>query len=373
MKKLTASDAAPFDFFGASLAVSGNTAVVGAVGAAASGAAYLFERDEGGTENWGEVKKLTAPDPEAGDNFGVGVAVSGDTAVVGAIGDDAGGIGFATGAAFVFGRDQGGADNWGELKKLIASDAEAGDEFGTSVAISGDTAVVGKPRDDAGGSLAGAAYVFGRNEGGADNWGEANKLTASDAETGDRLGRVAVSGDTAIAGAHGEDAGGADAGAAYIFDLLQPKPTPTPTPTPKPPDGDTDGDTIPNSSDPDDDNDGCTDVAELDPKSEAVTGGGRDPHSYWDFMDMWVNKQKDRRVNIIDIGAIVSRLFTAGDLGGDPLDPPQDLTSYHVSADRSPPEEGANLWNAGPADGNINIIEIGLAVVQFGHNCSGLP
>ena len=317
-----------------------------------------------------EVKKLLASDAQTGDGFG-SVAVSGDIAFVGAFQED--GAGSQAGAAYIYQRGLGGADNWGELKKVIASDAEAGDEFGASVAISGDTAVVGKPRDDAGGSLAGAAYVFGRDQGGVDNWGEANKLTASDAETGDRLGGVAVSGDTAIAGAPREDAAGADAGAAYIFDLLQPKPTPTPTPTPKPPDGDTDGDTIPNSSDPDDDNDGCTDVAELDPKSEAVTGGGRDPHSYWDFMDMWVNKQKDRRVNIIDIGAIVPRFFTAGDPGGDPLDPPQDLTTYHVSADRSPPEEGANLWNAGPPDGGINIIEIGLAVVQFGHNCSGLP
>ena len=144
------------------------------------------------------------------------------------------------------------------------------------------------------------------------------------------------------------------------------------TPTPKPPDGDTDGDTIPNSSDPDDDNDGCTDLAELQPKSEAATGGARDPHDYWDFMDMWVNKGKDKVVNIIDVGALVQRFGAAGDPGGDPLDPPQALAGYHVSADRSSPI-GANVWNAGPPDGTINIIEIGLVVVQFGHNCSESP
>ena len=160
---------------------------------------------------------------------------------------------------------------------------------------------------------------------------------------------------------------------------ITPTPLPTDTPTQTPtltptvtPGGcpDFDGDTLCDDVDDDDDNDGCLDLAELQtaPGSQ-MTGGGRDPLYYWDFMDMWVNKQKDRRVNIIDIGALVNRFGGAGDPGGDPLDPPQALTGYHVSADRSPPI-GLNLWNAGPPDGDINIIEIGLAVVQFGHNCS---
>ena len=153
---------------------------------------------------------------------------------------------------------------------------------------------------------------------------------------------------------------------------LGPKPTPTPTPTATPC-PDFDGDTLCDDVDPDDDNDGCTDLAELQtaPGSEA-TGGLRDPHDYWDFMDMWVNKQKDRRMNIIDIGAVVQRFASVGDLNSDPLDPPQDLTSYHVSADRTPPV-GPNLWKAGPPDGQINTIELALAVVQFGHDCSGSP
>ena len=89
-------------------------------------------------------------------------------------------------------------------------------------------------------------------------------------------------------------------------------------------------------------------------------------------MDQWANKEKDRIVNIIDIAAIVNRFAAVGDPGGDPLVPPQALTGYHVSADRSPPN-GPNLWNAGPPDGDINLIEIGLAVAQFSHNCSGSP
>jgi hypothetical protein len=125
---------------------------------------------------------------------------------------------------------------------------------------------------------------------------------------------------------------------------------------------------------PDVDSDGCSDIAELQtaPGSQ-MTGGLRDPSKFWDFLDQWVNQEKDRVVNIIDIGAIVQRLGATGDPGGDPLNPPQALTGYHVSADRSSPEPDTNLWNAGPPDGNINIIEISLAAVQFGHNCSGLP
>ena len=106
-----------------------------------------------------EVKKLTASDAQAGDQFGISVALSGDTAVVGANGEDAGGTN--AGAAYVLQRDQGGADNWGQVTKLTASDAQANDFFGISVALSGDTAVVGANEEDAGGSGAGAAYVFG--------------------------------------------------------------------------------------------------------------------------------------------------------------------------------------------------------------------
>ena len=96
-----------------------------------------------------------------------------------------------------------------EVKKLLASDLEAVDSFGVSVAVSGAAAVVGAYLEDAGGSNAGAAYVFQRDQGGTDNWGEVKKLTASDAQTSDFFGiSVAVSGDTAVVGAVGEDAGG---------------------------------------------------------------------------------------------------------------------------------------------------------------------
>ena len=224
VKKLTASDAQAGDYFGARVAVSGDIAVVSAVyedsGGSNAGAAYVFQRNWGGTDNWGEVKKLTASDAQAGDYFGMGVAVSGDIVVVSAVYEDSGGS--SAGAAYVFQRNAGGADNWGEVKKLTASDAQASDYFGVSAAVNGDTAVVGAYAEDAGGIDAGAAYVFQRNAGGADNWGEVKKLTASDAQAYDEFGRsVAVSGDTAVVGAHYEHSGGSIAGAAYVFSRNQ--------------------------------------------------------------------------------------------------------------------------------------------------------
>ena len=220
MTKLTASDAQAFDQFGLGVSISGDTAIVGArfedEKGAQAGAAYIFERDEGGADNWGEVTKLTASDAQADDRFGTSVAISGDTAIVGAFAEDE--KGSAAGAAYIFERDEGGADNWGEVTKLTASDAQARDFFGISVAISGDTAIVGARLEDEKGSNAGAAYIFERNQGGADNWGEVTKLTAFDGQAFDLFGiSVAISGDSAIVGAFGEDEKGGAAGASYIY------------------------------------------------------------------------------------------------------------------------------------------------------------
>ena len=107
-----------------------------------------------------EMNKLTASDAAADDMFGVSVSISGDTVVVGSCWDD---IGAATdaGSAYVFYRNQGGPDAWGQVSKLTASDAAADDQFGISVSISGDTIVVGSCWDDIGAATnAGSAYVF---------------------------------------------------------------------------------------------------------------------------------------------------------------------------------------------------------------------
>jgi hypothetical protein len=223
VKKLTASDGTATDIFGRSISISGDTLVVGAVGdddaGLNSGSAYVFGRNQGGADNWGQVKKLTASDAAAGDSFGSSVSVSGDTVVASAVADDTA-AGADAGSAYVFARNQGGADNWGQVKKLTASDAAALDDFGRSVSISVDTVVVGSRLDDDAGSASGSAYVFARNQGGTDNWGQVKKLTASDASNGDWFGHaVSISGDTVVVGADMTgDVMHLASGSAYVFE-----------------------------------------------------------------------------------------------------------------------------------------------------------
>ena len=211
--KLLASDAASFDLFGWSVAIDGDTAVIGArndddaVGN--SGSAYVFTRT-GAT--WSPQAKLTASDAAVGDLFGWSVAIDGNTAVIGARNDDDGGS--DSGSAYVFTRT--GA-TWSQQAKLTASDAASIDFFGYSVAIDGDTAVIGAYADDDGGSNSGSAYVFTRT---GETWSQQAKLTASDAASSDFFGySVAIDGDTAVIGAPGNDDAGGNSGSAYVFEL----------------------------------------------------------------------------------------------------------------------------------------------------------
>ena len=220
VSKLTASDAAAGDRFGFSVAVSGTTAVVGAFGnddaGNNSGSAYYFNLTTCGAACT-ETGKLIASDTALADAFGRSVAVSGTTAVVGAIGDDDGGN--DSGSAYYFDLSTCGAACT-EIGKLTASDAVARDFFGERVAISGTTAVVGAPSIlDSFTSGSGSAYYFNLTTCGA-ACTETGKLTASDAAAGDRFGHaVAVSGTTAVVGAFFKNAGGSDSGSAYYFDL----------------------------------------------------------------------------------------------------------------------------------------------------------
>ena len=220
VKKLSASDAQPFDFFGCAVGISGDYVVVGAnrvEGAGTDrGAAYIYGRNFGGPDNWGEVKKLSASNPEDFAYFGDSVAISGDHVVVGAYMEDWGGNN--RGAAYVYNQNLGGNDAWGEVTKLTAADAVDSDQFGFSVAINGDYAIVGAWRKAGAWPQSGAAYIYGRNTGGADNWGEVAKLTASDAATSDVFGTsVSISGDYVIVGATSKSIPGVRRGAAYIY------------------------------------------------------------------------------------------------------------------------------------------------------------
>ena len=204
--KLVASDAAADDEFGISVALDGNTAVIGArQDDARNGSAYLFTKVSG---VWSQKAKLTASDGAADDEFGISAAVHGDTVVVGARQDDT-----SDGAAYVFTEVSG---VWKHVAKLTADDGAANDEFGISVAVDGDTIVVGAHPDDDKGDLSGSAYVFTRDSAGG--WRQREKLTASDGEAGDRYGySVGVSGDTVVVGAYSDDSNEANTGAAYFL------------------------------------------------------------------------------------------------------------------------------------------------------------
>lgn len=218
--KLVASDGGASHWFGDSSAIDGDIAVVGATYGSLSnqGSAYVFYRNQGGTDAWGEVKELLATDGEIADNFGKAVAISGDYIVVGAYQDDVG-INTNQGSAYVFYRNQGGADNWGQVKKLVAGDGATQDQFGLSVAISGDYILVGAPFGDGAGGDEGSAYVFYRYQGGADNWGQVKELLAAGGTYQDQFGySVALSGDTAVVGAKYDHIGSnADQGSACLF------------------------------------------------------------------------------------------------------------------------------------------------------------
>ena len=209
--KLTASDGGPSDEFGHSVSVSGNTALIGAPNdddvASNAGAAYVFVRSG---SSWTEQEKLTALDGAGSDEFGYVVSLSGDTAVVGAYRDDD--AGSTSGSAYVFGRSGG---SWSQQEKLTAADGASSDEFGFAVAVSGDTAVIGAPNDDDDGSNSGSAYVY---VGSGGSWTSQEKLTAGDSAVDDEFGfSVSVSGDTAVIGAPDDDDDGSNSGSAYVF------------------------------------------------------------------------------------------------------------------------------------------------------------
>ena len=187
--------------------MSGDTVVVGAqlddVGANADqGSAYVFVKPGGGWASATQTAKLTASDGAAGDRFGESVDVSGDTVVVGARWDDVG-ANADQGSAYVFVKPGGGWASGTQSAKLTASDGAVSDELGFSVDVSGDTIVAGAGFDDVGANAdQGSAYVFVKPGGGWANGTQTAKLTASDGAAGDDFGRsVAVSGDTVVVGA----------------------------------------------------------------------------------------------------------------------------------------------------------------------------
>jgi FG-GAP repeat len=256
---LKASNTGANDYFGFSVAISGETVVVGAyiedsaaVGVNGnqtndlsynSGAAYVFVRNGG---DWSQQAYLKASNTGANDYFGTSVAISGDTVVIGAYGEESSALGVNgdqtndlssdSGAAYVFERSSG---TWSQQAYLKASNNAANDYFSNSIAVSGDTIVVGAYREgsnalgvngnqaDNSAEFSGAAYVFVRS---GITWSQQAYLKASNTEANDYFGNsVAVSGDTVVVGAAAESSNAvgvngnqADnnayfSGAAYVF------------------------------------------------------------------------------------------------------------------------------------------------------------
>lgn len=256
---LKASNTDATDIFGLSVALDGDTLVVGAPfeysnatgvngdetnnGASTSGAAYVFVRSNG---KWSQQAYLKASNTGINDQFGTSVAVDGDTVVVGAQFEDSNATGIGgnqnsnsaerSGAAYVFVRD---SDSWSQQAYLKASNTDADDQFGSRLALSGDTLIVSAPFEDSSATgvqgdqsdneaeAAGAVYVFSRS---GEIWSQQAYLKASNAETGDFFGHsIAIDDDTVVVGANLEDSsatgvngdeannGAEFAGAAYVF------------------------------------------------------------------------------------------------------------------------------------------------------------
>ncbi|MGI9245048.1 MAG: choice-of-anchor D domain-containing protein [Verrucomicrobiales bacterium] len=243
---LKASNAAEFDYFGESVAIDGDTVVVGARGedgdvdsaalapndnADGAGAAYVFVRN---ASSWSQQAYLKTSNANAHDVIGISVAVDGDSVVVGAIGEDGDGNSTAAapnenvrnaGAAYVFARS---GSLWSQQAYLKASNPGDSDFFGHSVAIEGETVVIGVPQEDGDGSStpaapndaafnAGTAYIFERN---GSDWSQQSYLKADNSGARDSFGwHVAIDEDTLVVGAIGEvDENGAASGAAYAFE-----------------------------------------------------------------------------------------------------------------------------------------------------------
>ncbi len=223
---LTASDSTQFDGFGASVAVSGNTVLVGSTYAdkipgttRTSGAVYVFPKS---SQGWGDmVQTAKLSRGIASDSFGDSLAMRGDMAVIGATGPN----GIRHGAAYIYVAPASDWTHAARIAMLTASDATASlDFFAASVAFSGDAVVVGADGADIGAKLSqGAVYVFIEPDTGWTDMNETAKLTASDGVAGDFFGTPALSGQTLVVGAsqatYDSRTSTPGRGAAYVFGL----------------------------------------------------------------------------------------------------------------------------------------------------------
>ncbi|MFN9986853.1 MAG: FG-GAP repeat protein, partial [Pirellula sp.] len=202
------------DQFGISVAVTNDWAIIGAnaddtTAGSNAGSASIFRRNSDGT--WEQFQQLLAPDALANDQFGVSVAIDGNRAVVGA--HLANGIGNDSGKAYIYEFD---GTSWNCVTTLVAHDQAASDYYGNSVAISGNTVAIGSYLDDDGASNTGSVYVY---TGSGSTWTLQQKLTASDRASSDYFGQaIALDGNRLVVGAYLDNTLYNDSGSVYVFD-----------------------------------------------------------------------------------------------------------------------------------------------------------
>ena len=209
--KLIASDGVDGDFFGQSVSIYEDVALVGSPNndenGEMAGAAYIFTRSG---DNWVEQEKLLASDGTEGDLFGWSVSIDGDYALIGSPFNEENGR--LAGSAYIFTRS---SDIWTEQAKLLPADAEEYDEFGQSVSINKDNALVGVYLDDDLGFASGSVYLFTRS---GTNWIENTKFLPSDGMDGDWFGlSVSIDSNSILIGTPSSDDSGVDSGSAYVF------------------------------------------------------------------------------------------------------------------------------------------------------------
>ena len=207
--KLLPSDEYYIEYFGFSVSISGDTAIIGAPVISGTGSAYIFEKIN---EVWTQTAALAVSDGSVNDYFGWSVSISGDTAIVGACNGEFDLIN-ALGSAYIFEKING---TWTQTAKLLAGDEAIDNKFGVSVSVSGNTAIVGDYTDNENGDASGSAYIFEKvNE----TWIQTEKLIASDGVETDYFGySVSIDEDIAIIGAISDNDNGSSSGSAYIFE-----------------------------------------------------------------------------------------------------------------------------------------------------------